>query len=266
MTLKYLILGIIQGLTEPIPVSSSGHLRVFRELFNGNIFNDLNFEIVVNFASFLAILFIFRKDIKRLLIGFFNYIFKKEKKYYDDFKYCIYIVIASIPVGITGLLLKDTIDSKLGNLTILGLAFLLTSICLFVVSKYKGHKEDKDITYMDATLIGLLQGITIMPGISRSGTVLVGCLLRDFKRDVALRFTFILYFPVSLASFALGVLDIIKDSQLSTIFLPYTIGFVGSLITTYFAYNWMSKMVKNGKLWKFAIYCFLLSLFVLFIL
>ena len=127
----------------------------------------------------------------------------------------------------------------------------------------KGSKEDKDITYKDAILIGLLQAVAIVPGISRSGAVLVGCLLRNFKRDTALRYTFILYFPVSIASFGLSAIDLIKDNQLGSVLFPYMIGFMCSLVVTYFAYQWLSKLVNKGKLWKFSIYCLLMGLFVL---
>ncbi len=264
--LKYIILGIIQGITEPLPISSSGHLLVFRNLFNTNMFNDLNFEIIVNFASFLAILFIFRQDIINLIKGFFGYLFGKEDKkktYKNAFKYCMLIVVSTIPTGIIGLLFKDKIENVLSTPKIVGLAFLITALALFLIRNIKGTKEDKDISYKDAILIGLLQAVAIFPGISRSGTVLVGCLLRNFKRETALKYTFILYFPVSIATFGLGAIDILKDNQLGMVFLPYLAGFMCSLIVTYFAYKWLAKLVKNGKLWKFSIYCLLMGLFTL---
>ena len=264
--IKYIILGIIQGITEPLPISSSGHLLVFRNLFNTNMFNDLNFEIVVNFASFLAILFIFRKDILKLLKGFFGYIFNnKEKKikFKNDFKYCLLIIISTIPTGIIGLLFKDKIENALGTPKIVGLAFLITALALFLIKNIKGIKKDEDITYLDAILIGLMQAVAIFPGISRSGTVLVGCLLRNFKRDTALKYTFILYFPVSIATMGLGAIDILKNNNLGNILIPYLAGFTASLIVTYFAYQWLSKLVEKGKLWKFSIYCLLMGLFTL---
>ena len=155
--IKYAILGIIQGLTEPLPISSSGHLLVFKNLFNTNMFNDLNFEIVVNFASFIAILFIFRKDIIKLIKSFFLYLFGQKdnrKKYKDDFKYCMLIVIGSIPVGIAGILFKDKIESILATPKIVGFAFLITALALFIIKNIKGSKDDKDITYLDDFLIG----------------------------------------------------------------------------------------------------------------
>lgn len=264
--IKYVILGIIQGLTEPLPISSSGHLIVFKNLFNTNMFNDLNFEIVVNFASFIAIFFIFKKDIIKLVTSFFKYLFgKKEdkKKTKNDFKYCLQIIISTIPVGIVGLLLKDKIESALSTPKIVGIAFFITALALFIIKNIKGDKEDKDITYKDAILIGLLQAVALFPGISRSGTVLVGCLLRNFKRETALKYTFILYFPVSIASFGLGALDLFKSNNIGTMLLPYAIGFICSLVVTYFAYQWLTKIVKNGKLWKFSIYCILIGLFTL---
>lgn len=264
--LKYIILGIIQGLTEPLPISSSGHVYLFKQLFNSNIFNDTNFEIFVNFGSFIAIFIIFFEDIKKLITSFFKYLFgKKEdrKKYYSDFKYCMLIVIGSIPVGIAGLLLKDTIESWI-SIKSVALALLFTALMLFIVRNIKGTKDDKDITYKDAIIIGLIEMVTLLPGISRSGTVLVGCLLCKLKREPALKYTFMLYFPVSLASMVLGVKDVIEAGTLSTVILPYTLGMIAAGIVTYFSYKWLSNMVKNGKLWYFSIYCILVSIFILF--
>ncbi len=260
----YIILGILQGFTEPLPISSSGHIFLFKNIFNTNMFNDLNFEIVANFGSFLAILFIFRKDIIDLVSAFFKYIFDKEKreKYKVKFKYCICIIISTIPVGIVGILLKDVIESKLQNITFLGFAFLITALMLFLIRNRKGEKEDKDITTRDAIIIGLIQMVTIMPGISRSGTVLVACLLCGLKRDVALKYTFILYFPISVATMALGVTDLVQAGNLSTLIVPYLCGLVAACIVTYFTYKWLSDLVKKGKLWKFSIYCVILAIFI----
>ena len=264
--LEYIIFGIIQGLTEPLPISSSGHLVLLKNMFNTTIQNDLNFEIIVNFGSFLAILLIFWKDIIKLIKSFFGYLFSKEKKkeYQNDFKYCMLIIIGSIPVGITGILLKDKIENILSGPRILGIAFLITATALFFVRNYKGIKKDKDITYKDAIIIGLLQMVALFPGISRSGTVLVGCLLCGLSRETSLKYTFMLYFPVSVASMGLGILDLLDASNLSSLILPYTVGLIASGIVTYFSYQWLSNWVKKGKLWKFSIYCFILGIFILF--
>ena len=262
--LIYIILGIIQGFTEPLPISSSGHIFLFKNVFNTNMFNDLNFEIVANFGSFLAILFIFRKEIIDLVNAFFSFIFNKKKREIvkNDFKYCIYLIISTIPVGIIGILLKDVVEDKLQNIKFLGFAFLLTALMLFLIRNKNGTKEDKDITIRDAIVIGLIQMITIMPGISRSGTVLVACLLCGLSRKTALKYTFILYFPISVATMILGVSDLIETGNLTSLAMPYLSGLVTSLIVTYFTYRWLSELVKKGKLWKFSIYCICLAIFI----
>src|SRR5699024_4464254 len=144
--ITYIILGIIQGITEPIPVSSSGHIFLFKNLFNTNMFNSLNFEIISNFGSFIAIFIIFLKDIIEFIIDFFSYIFKKDtrKKYASKFRYALYIIISTIPVGITGFLFKDEIEN-LYSLNGLAIAFLITALALFIVRNIKGTKSDEDI-------------------------------------------------------------------------------------------------------------------------
>jgi len=242
--IKYIILGIIQGLTEPLPVSSSGHLLIFKELFNTNMFNDLNFEVLVNFGSFIAILAIFWSDVVRLVTNFFKYIFDKKnrKKYYNDFKYCLLIVIGSIPVGIVGLLFKDKIESY-SNVKEVGVALLITALALFLVKSSNGKKKDNDITYKDAIIIGLFQMCALMPGLSRSGMTLVGCLLCKLDRSSALKYTFMLYFPVSVASFGLSVIDIVKTGIDSNLLLGYGLGTLAALIVTYLTYGWLSNLV-----------------------
>ena len=136
--LKYIILGIIQGLTEPLPISSSGHLVIFKNLFNLDSLNDLNFEIIVNFASFLAISFIYRKDIIKLIKDNINYLKTKNYKYENSFKYILLIILACIPAGILGLLFKDKIDLISTNVKYIGIALLITSLALFIVRKIDG--------------------------------------------------------------------------------------------------------------------------------
>lgn len=266
--IKYLIFGLVQGLTEPLPISSSGHLVVLRYLFNTNTFDDLTFEILLNFASFLAIFFLFRKDIFRLIVSFFKYIFKKEERQKpqvkEDWKYAWLIVLGSIPAAIGGVLLKDFIESKLGNIKILGVAFLITALMLFLVRKLNGSKKDKDLTVSDAIIIGFFQLVALVPGISRSGAVLVGCLVRKLDRDSALRYAFMLYLPVSIGSLLLSIPDLVNiDASLA---LPYGVGFIATTVMTYFASIWFFGIVKKGRLAKFSIYLVVLGAFILLFL
>lgn len=259
--IKYIILGLIQGITEPLPISSSGHLLIFRELFNTNMFNDLNFEVIVNFGSFLAILIIFWKDIVKLITGFFKYLFG-DKKYKKEWKYCWLIVLGSIPVGVVGLLFKDQIEA-IASVKEVGIALIVTAIALFLVKNANGNKNDEDLTILDAIIIGLFQMCALLPGLSRSGMVLVGCLLCKLSKEASLKYTFMLYFPVSAASFGLSAIDIVKKGIDSSLLISYFFGLLAAFIATFFTYKWLSNIVKKGKLWKFSIYCIIVAILVL---
>lgn len=261
--IKYIFLGALQGLTEPIPVSSSGHLVVFRELINGNAFNDLNFEIIVNFGSLIAIIIFFWQDIKSLIIDFFMYIKTKQKKYYANFKYCWLIVIGTVPAGFVGLLFKDQIENLLISVKIIGGALLITSGCLYLIRNIKGKKDDKKITFKDALIIGLFQVIALFPGISRSGATLVGGMFRNLKRDAAFKFSFMLYIPISLATMALGVSDLISMDLSSIYWLYYLCGMLAATIVTYFATKWFHNIMKSGKLIYFVYYCLIAGTLIL---
>ena len=262
--IKYLFFGLLQGFTEPLPISSSGHLYLFRYLLNTDAFSDLTFEIVLNFASLIAIFFIFRKDIIKLIRSFITYLTDKTKRsnnnIKNDFKYCLLIVVGSIPAAIAGILFKDQIEALI-NPKLLGVAFIITAIMLFIVRKYRGKKKDEDITYKDAIIIGLFEMVALFPGISRSGAVLVGCLLMGLSRDSSIKYSFMLYLPVSIGSFIFSLDEISALS--SNLILPYIIGFIASMVMTYFASLWFFDIVKKGKLAKFSIYLIVLGLIVL---
>ncbi len=260
--LKYIILGIVQGFTEPIPVSSSGHVFILKKLM-GITTNDLNFEIVVNFGSLLAILLIYKEDIIRLIKNFFKYFKVKNDETKKDFKYCWLIVLGSIPVGIVGFLWKDQIETALNNVKIVGISFLLTSLFLFLVRNIKGVKKDKDLSWKDALVVGLTQVVAVIPGISRSGSTLIGGLFRDLDRDTALRYSFMLYIPVSLGTTLLGFKDLLEMRNIHDLVLPYGLGFIASFIVSFFTLRWFIGVVKKGNLKYFSIYTLILGLLIL---
>ncbi len=261
--LKYLFLGFIQGFTEPIPVSSSGHLVIFRHLIHSNALNDLNFEIILNFGSLIAIILFFRKDLLELIHDFFSYLSSKEEKYKSNFKYCWLIVIGTIPAGLLGLFLKNWIEDQLVSVKIIGAALLITAFFLFLIKNLKGRKDDSDITYLDAIIIGLFQAIALFPGISRSGATMVGGMFLGFKRETAFKFSFMLYIPISLATMILGVKDLIKTNISIDLWITYGISMIISGIVTYFATRWFSGIMKNGKLIYFVFYCLIVGTLVL---
>lgn len=260
--IKYIFLGIVQGFTEPLPISSSGHVFILKELFNVGS-TDLNFEIIVNFGSLLAILLIYKDDLIRLIKNFFLYFRKKTEETISDFKYCWLIVIGSIPVGIVGFLFKDLIEEKLNNIKIIGVAFLITSLFLFLVRNIKGKKEDKDLNIIDSIVIGLTQVIAVIPGISRSGSTLIGGLFRDLDRNAALKYSFMLYIPVSLGTTLLGIKDLLEMGNIHELILPYGLGFIASFIVSFFTLRWFMGVVKKGNLKYFSIYCLILGVLIL---
>lgn len=260
--LIYIFLGIVQGLTEPLPISSSGHVFVLKKLL-GITTTDLNFEIIVNFGSLLAILVIYKDDLIKLIKNFFKYFKVKNEETKKDFKYCMLIVLGSIPVGIMGLLFKDSIESKLNNMSIIGIAFLVTSLFLLLVSNIKGRRNESDMNVMDSLIVGTSQVIALIPGISRSGSTLIGGLFRKLDRETALRYSFMLYIPVSVGTTILGFKDLLEMNNIHDLVLPYGLGFIASMVVSYFTLRWFIKVVKKGNLKYFSLYTLLLGLLIL---
>ena len=266
MLMIYILLGILQGVTEPIPVSSSGHLLIvqsFLELINKHL--NVDFETlatITNFGSLIAIIIIFWKDIVTLLSSFFSYLFKKnrEKEVVNDYSYCLKIILATIPAAVLGLIATKFkfLDFLEKNVKFVGIMLLFTALFLFLIKDFKGTK--------DALIIGIYQMIAIIPGISRSGATIVGGMFQNLKRETAFNFSFILYIPISLATSILGIKDIVEMSFNKGEVILYSIATILAGIFTYIFTKWFSKIVKEGKLAYFSIYCVILGLIVILFL
>ncbi len=259
--LLLLLLGIIQGITEPLPISSSGHLVIFQEIFNIGT-TDLNFEIIANAGSLVAIIIFYRKTLQELIINDLNFVFKKDKSCGDSFRYTLLIVIATIPAGLFGLLLKDKIE-EYKTLVIVGFSLIITSIALFIINAKSVSNDRENVTFRDSIVMGLFQIIALFPGISRSGSTTVGGLGSGLNIESTLKFSFMMYIPISIATTTLGVVDIVRADSVN--YVGYTLGFIGSLIATYFAIGLLINTVKKGKLKYFAYYCFVVGLGVVII-
>ena len=211
--LKYIFLGFIQGFTETIPVSSSGHLMIFKKLLELDVDFD-TLAVVTNFGSLIAIIIIFRKDIIDLIKSFFGYLKTKKKDYYDGYKYCWLIVLGCIPAGLMGLVVsKLELFAKIeDNIKIVGISLLITALLLFIIRNFKGKKGDYDITPKNALMVGLFQILGLFPGISRSGSTIVGGLTQGMKRDTAFKYSFMLYMPMSVAAMMLEIGNIMNSN------------------------------------------------------
>lgn len=272
--LVYLILGIFQGLTEPIPVSSSGHILIIQTLLQKaatEVTIDFStLATITNLGSLVAIIILFREKIFDLVKSFFTYMFQKDsrKKLKQDYNHCWKIVLATIPAGVMGLVATvfDLLDTLEENVKFVGLTLLITSVFLYLIKNFKGKKDEKDITWKDAFIIGLYQMIAIIPGISRSGSTIVGGMFQGLKRETAFNFSFILYIPISIATSLLGIKDLIELSVSSQTWILYTIAAIVSGIFTYICTKWFAKIVKEGKLIYFSIYCLIVGILVILFL
>lgn len=272
--LVYLILGIFQGLTEPIPVSSSGHILIIQTLLQKaatEVTIDFStLATITNLGSLVAIIILFREKIFDLVKSFFTYIFQKDsrKKLKQDYNHCWKIVLATIPAGVMGLIATvfDLLDTLEENVKFVGLTLLITSVFLYLIKDFKGKKDEKDISWKDAFIIGLYQMIAIIPGISRSGSTIVGGMFQGLKRETAFNFSFILYIPISIATSLLGIKDLIELSVSSQTWILYTIAAIASGIFTYICTKWFAKIVKEGKLIYFSIYCLIVGILVILFL
>lgn len=267
--IKYVLLGLVQGFTEPIPVSSSGHLLIIKKLLENGL--NVDFDLlatITNFGSFIAIVIVFWKDIVGLVNDFFKYITTKEKKYKANYRYCWLIVIATIPAGIMGLIIEklDVFSFLDDNVKFVGVALLVTALFLFLIRNIKGTKNDGKITLKDAIRVGLFQVVALIPGISRSGSTLVGAMFSDIERKSAFKFSFMLYLPITIATMILGVKDIIEIGMSINQLMLYIISAIAAMIMTYFSARWFKGIMEKGKLIYFVWYCLVVGTLVIIFL
>jgi undecaprenyl-diphosphatase len=248
-----LILGLIQGLTEFLPVSSSGHLELGKAILGVQAAETLSFSIAVHGATVLSTIIVFRKDIANLITGVFRF------KWNSETDFVAKIIVSMIPVVLVGLLLNDYIENLFTSNVVLVGSMLLVTACLLIFT-YFARQRNKDIGYKEAFIIGIAQAIAIIPGISRSGaTIATGLLLGTKKENVA-RFSFLM---VIIPIIGANLKDILSGdyTQNNSIGLwPIVIGFAAAFISGLLACSWMIKIVKNGKLIYFGIYCFIVAI------
>ena len=249
--LEALILGIIQGLTEYLPVSSSGHLTIGSALFGIEGEENLGFTIVVHVATVFSTLVILWKEIAWIFKGLFKFQMNAETRY------AVNILVSMIPIGIVGVFFKDTVEAIFGSgLLIVGCMLLLTA-SLLTFSYYAKPRQKENISIRDAFIIGLSQACAVMPGLSRSGTTIAtGLLLGNNKAKMA-QFSFLMVIPPILGEALLDVVKMMKGENIAgdIPMLSLVIGFLAAFISGCIACKWMINIVKKGKLIYFAIYC-----------
>ena len=249
--LQALILGLIQGLTEYLPVSSSGHLAIGSYLFGINGEDNLAFTIVVHVATVLSTFVILWSEIDWIFRGLFKF------KMNDETKYFLNIVVSMIPIGIVGVFFKDTVEEIFGSgLLIVGCMLLLTAL-LLTFSYFAKPRVKENISWKDALIIGLAQACAVMPGLSRSGSTIATGLMLGNKKEKMAQFSFLMVIPPILGEALLDVIKMAKGhnpfGDVSTIAL--VVGFMAAFVSGCMACKWMINIVKKGKLIYFGIYC-----------
>ena len=251
--LETLILGIVQGLTEFLPVSSSGHLELVKAIFGSDYEQQqgLLVTITLHAATAFSTIFVFRKDIFMILSDLLR--FKRG----ESLNFSLKIILSMIPAVIIGLFFEDFIASLfVGKIALVAVMLMITALLLFLADRV--NENNRELNYINTFYIGVIQAIAILPGISRSGATIALAVLLKIDRNKAARFSFLMVIPLILGSMAKSVMD--GDlSQDSTALLPLLVGFVSAFITGVFACRWMVALVKKSQLKYFSFYCFALG-------
>ena len=246
-----IILGIIQGLTEFLPVSSSGHILLGSEILGAEITDDLLFTVVVHVATALSTIVVYRKDIVRILVG----IFKKEN---EDRVFAAKIILSMIPATLVGIIFEEQIDSIFGEyIWLIGVCLILTGIILFLADR--ATKTNKVVGYGSAFVIGIAQAIAILPGISRSGATISTAVLLNIDKAKAARFSFLMVLPLIFAKMAKDIVggELAANSEMM---VPMIFAFIAAFIVGIIACNAMIYLVKKSQLTWFSIYCFIIGI------
>jgi len=247
--IESIVLGIVQGLTEFLPVSSSGHLELVKSLFGNSSLpkESLLMTVVLHFATALSTFFIYRKD----LLSIFKNLFKFENN--EDFRFSVKIILSMIPAVFVGLVFEKEIESLFQDSVLLvGFMLLITSLLLLLADK--ATSTGKDLNYTNSIIVGISQAIAILPGISRSGATISTSVLLGIDRKTAARFSFLMVVPLILGKIAKDILggDLIQGNEDLT---SLSLGFIAAFISGLFACTWMIKLVQKSKLTYFSIYC-----------
>lgn len=256
-----ILLGIIQGLTEFLPVSSSGHLELAKYLFNDQSLakESLMMTVVLHGATALSTLYILRKEVFQVFNGLAN--FFKTFKANEEFYFSIKIIISMLPAVFVGLIWEEQIDALFsGNILLVGAMLIITGLLLFLADRAK--TTNKEVSFLSSFIIGVSQAIAILPGISRSGATISTSVLLGIDRDKAARFSFLMVVPLIFGKMIKDINsgDLTANNDQN---LLLAVGFISAFITGLIACKWMISLVKRSQLEYFSIYCFLIGNLVL---
>ncbi len=261
-----IILGIIQGLTEFLPISSSAHLVILPFLLNWSLPKDqvFPFDVLVQLGTLIAVIIYFRKDLWKIIKSFVLGIRNRKPFAHFESRLGWLLILATIPAGLLGVLIKSQVESIFQNPVWTALFLLVTAALLAASERFgKRDRKLKSIQWLDALIVGSFQAISILPGISRSGATISGGMFRKFDRQSAARFSFLMYIPVMLAASVLSIGDLFKISNLSSFLPSLLIGFILAGVIGYISIHYLLKFISRHSFYPFAVYCVVLCLVVL---
>ena len=255
--IQSIVLGVVQGLTEFLPVSSSGHLEIAKYVMNNKAVGQqsLLMTVVLHFATALSTIVVFRKEVIDIFKGLFQF------KVNDEFWFCFKIVLSMIPAVIVGLKFEEEIEAMFSqNLLLVGLMLILTAVLLLLADRAKS--TEKNVSILDSIIVGVSQAIAILPGVSRSGATISTSVMLGIDREKAARFSFLMVVPLIFGKIAKDLLGVIKDGEplgAEGQEAALAVGFVAAFVTGLFACTWMIRLVKGSKLSYFSIYCLVVA-------
>ncbi|MCS1351831.1 undecaprenyl-diphosphate phosphatase [Mechercharimyces sp. CAU 1602] len=257
--IEAIILGLVQGLTEFLPISSSGHL-VIAEKILGVDEPDLAFELLLHFGSLLAVFIFFWKDIVQIIIGLVRYPLTRKQVDRTPFMMGIYLLISTVVTGVMVVLFQDILEQHAKSLPVIACSLFVTGLFLWWLDGKSGLKRTGDLKISDALWIGLAQGVALIPGISRSGATVVAGLMRGLDKKTALNYSFLLAIPVIGGGALLQLLDYLDEGGSSYFAAgPYVTAVLVSFLSAVVGIKWFMNLMDNTRLRPFAIYCWCVS-------
>lgn len=261
--LQAFLLGILQGLTEFLPISSSGHLVILPFYLNWNLPEKemFIFNVLVQNGTLAAVIIYFWKDLWAIVREFFSQLFKGAPFASHEARLGWLLIAASVPAGLAGLFLQDVVEQAFSSPLVAGFALIVTAILMFLAERISLNLGDaRDITLVDALMMGLMQSLALFPGISRSGSTISGGMMRHLKRESAAKFSFLMAVPIMLAAGGLSTYQMFTEVSDLSAFLPLmAVGFLTAMVVGYIAIRWLLHFLANHSLTYFSIYCTLLG-------
>ncbi len=278
--LNAIIMGVVQGIAEFLPISSDGHLALMSNILHMKADTGLLFNVMLHFGTLVAVCIAFWKDILELICEGFHmigdlsanawcYINQSGKQKETGYRqvistpyrrFVLMVIVSTIPTGLIGVLCKDFIEGISNNILITGVCLIITGLCLTLADRTEtGKKNESDVSYTDAGILGVAQGFAIMPGLSRSGTTITAALLLGLDRNFAVKYSFIMSIPAILGAVVLEVKDFSMDMVTQNQLMNYMVGTVIAAAVGFFAIKTMLVLVRGKKFKYFAYYCFVIG-------